>query len=39
MEQKELMMIILRILLQKGTISEEIFDKSIKKITSDSKTE
>ncbi len=32
MEEKELMVAILRILLQKGTISEDVFDNSIKKI-------
>lgn len=32
MKEKELMVAILRILLQKGTISEDIFDNSIKKI-------
>lgn len=32
MEEKELMAVILRILLQRGTISEDIFDNSIKKI-------
>lgn len=32
MEEKELMAVILRVLLQKGTISEEVFDNSIKKI-------
>ena len=32
MEEKELMVAILRILLQKGTISEDIFDNSVKKI-------
>lgn len=32
MEEKELMVIILRILLQKRTISEDVFDNSIKKI-------
>lgn len=32
MEEKELMAAILRILLQKGTISEDVFDNSIKKI-------
>ena len=31
MKEKELMVAILRILLQKGTISEEVFDNSIKK--------
>lgn len=36
MEQKELMFTILRILLKKGTISEEVFDKSIKEINSNS---
>lgn len=39
MEQKELMITILRILLQKKTISEEVFDKSIQKINSYSKME
>lgn len=34
MEQKELMITILRILLQKGTITKEVFDKSIEEITS-----
>lgn len=33
---KELMITILRILLQKGTINEEVFDKSIQKINSNS---
>lgn len=32
MKEKELMAAILRILLQKGTISEDVFDNSIKKI-------
>ncbi len=32
MEEKELMVAILRILLQEGTISEDVFDNSIKKI-------
>ena len=32
MEEKELMVAILRILLQKGTISEDVFNNSIKKI-------
>lgn len=32
MEEKELMVVILRILFQKGTISEEVFNNSIKKI-------
>lgn len=32
MEEKELMVVILRILFQKGTISEDVFDNSIKKI-------
>ena len=32
MEEKELMAVILRILLQRGTINEDIFDNSIKKI-------
>lgn len=32
MDEKELMVAILRILLQKGTISEDVFDNSIKKI-------
>lgn len=32
MEEKELMAVILRILLQKETISEEVSDNSIKKI-------
>lgn len=32
MEEKELMAAILRILFQKGTISEDIFDNSIKKM-------
>ena len=36
MEQRELMIAILRILLQKGTINEDVFNKSIKKITSNS---
>lgn len=36
MEQKELMVTILRILLQKGTINEEVFNKSIKKVNSSS---
>ncbi len=36
MERKELMITILRILLQKGTINEEVFSKSIKKINSNS---
>lgn len=32
MEEKELMVAILRILLQKGIISEDIFDNSVKKM-------
>lgn len=32
MEEKELMAAILRILLQRGAINEDIFDNSIKKI-------
>lgn len=32
MKEKELMVAILRILLQNGIISEDIFDNSIKKI-------
>lgn len=32
MEEKELMVAILRILFQKGIISEDIFDNSIKKM-------
>lgn len=32
MEEKELMAAILRILLQKGTLREDIFDNSIKKV-------
>ncbi len=32
MKEKELMAVILRILPQKGTISEEAFDNSIKKM-------
>ncbi len=32
MEEKELMVAILRILLQKGTIKEDVFDNSIKKM-------
>lgn len=32
MKEKELMAVILRILLQKGTISEDVFDNSIKKV-------
>lgn len=32
MEEKELMVAILKILLQKGAISEDIFENSIKKI-------
>lgn len=32
MKEKELLVAILRILLQKGTISENVFDNSIKKI-------
>lgn len=32
MDEKELMVAILRILFQKGTISEDVFDNSIKKI-------
>lgn len=32
MEEKELMVAILRILLYKGTINENVFDNSIKKI-------
>ncbi len=32
MEEKELMAAILRILLQKGTIKEDVFDNSMKKI-------
>ena len=32
MKEKELMAAILRILLQKGTINEDVFDNSIKKI-------
>lgn len=32
MEEKELMAAILGILFQKGTISEDVFDNSIKKI-------
>ena len=36
MEQKELMVTILRILLQKGSVNEEVFDKSLKKANSSS---
>lgn len=36
MEQKELMITILKILLRKETINEEVFNKSIKKINSNS---
>lgn len=32
MKEKELMVAILRILFQNGTISEDIFDHSVKKI-------
>lgn len=36
MEQKKLMLTILRILLQKGIINKEVFNNSIKKINSNS---
>ena len=32
MKEQELMVAVLKILFQKGTISEEVFDNSIKKI-------
>lgn len=34
--EKELMVSVLRILLQRGTIDEEVFNKSVKKIKDES---
>ena len=34
--EKDLMITVIRILLQKGTINEEVFNKSLKKINGES---